>query len=50
LIVLRDSATEVRRDFLGLADCSIGIEQTLAEVIKCGTALEDQVVAVADLR
>jgi hypothetical protein len=49
LIVLRDSATEDRRDFLGLADCSIGIE-TLAEVIKCGTALEDQVVAVADLR
>src|SRR5258706_12204438 len=49
-IVLVDLATEDHGDLVRLADCSIGIEQALAEIIQCGTTREDEVVAVLDLR
>ncbi len=49
-IVLVDLATEDHGDLVRLADCSIGIEQALAEIIQCGATTEDEVVAVLDLR
>src|SRR6476646_856057 len=48
--MLADLATEESRDLVRLADCPIGIEQALAEIIQCRTTTEDEVVAVLDLR
>jgi len=45
-----DLATEDHGDLVWLADCPIGIEQALAEIIQCRTTTEDEVVAVLDLR
>jgi hypothetical protein len=33
-----------------MPDCSIGIEQALAEIIQCRAAVEDEIVAVLNLR
>ena len=45
-----DLATEDHGDLVWLADCPIGIEQALAEIIQCRTTTEDEIVAVLDLR
>jgi hypothetical protein len=49
-IVLADPTAEYHCDLVGLPDCSIGIEQTLAEPIDSCSASEDEVVAMLDLR
>jgi hypothetical protein len=40
-----DPAAEDHADFVGLSDRSIGIEQSLSEVIQCCTTTEDEIVA-----
>ena len=49
MIGLGDPATEDRRDLIGPFNCSISIEEPFAQVIECGTSLEDEVVAVFHL-
>ena len=49
-ILLGDLATEDHGDLVRLPDCPIGIEQALAKIIQCRTAMEDEVVAIFDLR
>jgi hypothetical protein len=48
--LLGDLATEDHGDLIRLTDCSIGIEQALAKIIQCRAAMEDEVVAIFDLR
>jgi hypothetical protein len=43
-------ATEDHGDLVRLADCAIGIQQSLAELIDCGPPVKDQVVAILHLR
>jgi hypothetical protein len=50
LVLLGDLATEDHGDLLGLADGTIGIQQSLAELIQCGSPMEDQVVTIFNLR
>src|SRR6267142_3743124 len=50
LILLSDLATEDHGDLVGLANCTIGIQQSLAELIDCGPPVKDQVVAIFHLR
>jgi hypothetical protein len=50
LILLADLATEDHSDLVRLSDCSMGVEQALAETIQCRTTTEDEVVAALDLR
>ena len=50
VVLLGDLATEDDRDLVRLADGSIGVEQTFAEIVQRGAAAEDEVVAVLDLR
>ena len=45
-----DLATEDGREFGGLADGAVGVEEALAERVKGGAAVKDQVVAILDLR
>jgi len=45
-VLLRDLATENDREFVGLTDCAIRIQQPIANSIECCTAREDQIVAV----
>ena len=45
-----DSATEDHGDLVGLADCSIGVQQSFAELVQRRTAMKDEVVAKFDLR
>ena len=47
LVTLRP---EDHGDLIRLTDCSIGIEQALAKIIQCRAAMEDEVVAIFDLR
>src|SRR5206468_5577367 len=49
-ILLGDLATEDHGDLIRLPDRSIGIEQALAKIIQCRAAVEDEVVAIFDLR
>jgi hypothetical protein len=49
-VMLGDLATEDDGDLVRLADGSIGVEQTFAEIVQRGAAAEDEVVAVLDLR
>src|SRR6516164_5928348 len=49
-VILGDSATKDHGDLLRLSDRSIGVEQTLTEVVQGRAAAEDQVVAEFDLR
>jgi hypothetical protein len=49
-ILLADFTTEDDGDFVRLADGSIGVKQTFAEIVQRRTATEDEVVAVLDLR
>ena len=46
LIVPGDLATEDRGNLFGLPDRSVGIQQSLAELILCGSPVKDQVVAI----
>ena len=50
LVLLGDLATEDHGDLLGLADGTIGIQQSLAELIQCGSPVKDQVVTIFNLR
>jgi hypothetical protein len=50
LVLFGDLATEDDGDLLGLADGTIGIEQSLAELIQCGSPVKDQVVTIFNLR
>ena len=45
-----DAATEDQREFVGLTDGAIGIEEPLLEGIDSGATTEDQIVAVLYLR
>ena len=49
-IMLADPAPEDHRDFVGLSDRAIGVEQALAEFVQRGAAPEDEVVAELNLR
>jgi hypothetical protein len=49
-VALRDTSPEDRGDFVRLPDRSIGIQEPLAEAIESRPPMEDQVVAVLDLR
>ena len=49
-VMLGDLATEDDRDLVRLADGSIGVKQTFAEIVQGCAATEDEVVAVFDLR
>ena len=48
-VLLGDLATEDHGDLLGLADGPIGIQQSLAELIQCGSPMKDQVVTIFNL-
>ena len=50
LVVLGDLATEDHGDLVRLADCAIGIQHSLAELIDRGPPVKDQVVAILHLR
>ena len=50
LVLLGDLATEDDGDLFGLADGTIGIQQSLAELIQCGPPMKDQVVTIFNLR
>ena len=49
-IMLADPAPEDHRDFVGLSNCAIGVEQALTEFVQCRAAPEDEVVAELYLR
>jgi hypothetical protein len=49
-VLLGDLATEDDRDLVRLADCAVGVEQSLAELVESGSPIKDQVVAEFDLR
>jgi len=49
LVVLCDLATEDRGDLVGLADRAVGIQQSLPELIQCGPAVKNEVVAILHL-
>ena len=49
LVVLGDPTTEDGGDFFGLADGAVGIQESLVEVIQCGTPVKDEVVAILHL-
>ena len=49
LVLLGDLATEDRGDLVGLADRTVGIQQSLAELIQCGPPVKDQVVTIFHL-
>ena len=49
LIVLGDLAAEDRGNLFGLADRSVGIQQSLAKLIQGGPPVKDQVVAIFHL-
>jgi hypothetical protein len=46
LVLLCDLATEDHGNLVGLADGTISVEQSLAELIQCGSPMEDQVVTI----
>src|SRR6266576_1988912 len=48
--MLGDLAAKDHRDLLRLSDGSIGVEQTLTELVQGRTTAEDEVVAEFDLR
>ena len=48
--MLADLAAEDDVDLVRLTDGAVGVEETVTEFIKCGAPVEDQVVAVFDLR
>ena len=49
LVVLCDLATEDGGDFAGLADRPVGIQQSLPELIQCGPAVKNEIVAILHL-
>ena len=49
LVLLGDFAAEDHGDLLGLSDGAIHVQQSFGELVDCGTAVEDQVVAILDL-
>ena len=49
LVLLGDLTTEDRGDLVGLADGTISVEQSLAELIQCGSAMKDQIVTIFNL-
>src|SRR6476619_1674002 len=49
-VLLDVVATEDHGDLIRLTDCLIGIEQALAKIIQSRAAMEDEVVAIFDLR
>src|SRR6202007_3108176 len=46
LVLLSDLATEDYGDLVGLADRTVSIQQSLAELIQCGSPVKDQVVTI----
>ena len=48
-MVPADLAAEDHCDFVGLSDCSIGVEQSFTEIVQRRPAMEDEVVAELDL-
>jgi hypothetical protein len=49
-VVLGNLATESQRNLVRLSNGSIGVEQTLAELVQCRAEAKDDVVAELDLR
>jgi hypothetical protein len=49
LVVLGDPTTEDGGDFFGLADGAVVIQESLVQVIQCGTPVKDEVVAILHL-
>ena len=49
LVELGDPTTEDGGDFFGLADGAVGIQESLVQVIQCGTPVKDEVVAILHL-
>jgi hypothetical protein len=47
--MLGDLSTEDDGDLVRLADGSIGVKQTFAEIVQRGAAAKDEVVALLDL-
>jgi hypothetical protein len=45
-MVFGDLAAEDRGNLFGLPDRSVGIQESLAELIQCGPPVKDQVVAI----
>ena len=44
-----DLAAEDDGDLVRLADRAVGVEQSLAQLVECGSPMKDQVVAEFDL-
>ena len=49
-VLLGDFAAEDDRDLVRLADCAVGVEQSLAQLVERGPPMKDQIVAEFDLR
>src|SRR6266498_1102519 len=49
-VALRDASTEDHGDLVRLPDRAVGIQEPLPQIIEGGPPMEDQVVAVLDLR
>ncbi len=49
LVLLGDLAPEDHGDLVRLADCTISVEQSLAQLIQCGSPVKDQVVTISYL-
>ena len=47
---MSDLATEDDGDLVRLADCAVGVEQSLAQLVERGSPMKDQIVAEFDLR
>jgi hypothetical protein len=47
LVLLGDLATEDHGDLFGLADGTIGIQQSLAELIQCGSPMKDRKIRLS---
>jgi hypothetical protein len=45
-----DLAAEDHRDFIGLSDRAIGVEQAVTEFVERSAAIKDEIVAKFDLR
>jgi hypothetical protein len=49
-VLFGDLAAEDDRDLVRLTDGAVGVEETVTEFVECSAPVEDQVVAVFDLR
>src|SRR5258708_19270739 len=50
MVLHYERADEDDGDFVRMADCAVGVEQSVAQLDECGSPMKDQVVAEFDLR